>query len=187
MIDKKLKILIVEDSITDAALIQRQVRKTISDPEIVMCDSILKVRHALKTFIPDFVFTDYALVGFTGMDVIENVKDIYPAVPIVMITGTLNDEELAANAVLKGASAYLLKNDINNLHEKLEPILERLIVEKSRLFDKLERERQEREKLEEIHSLLKEAAMADDKQETTQEYYTKLLSNIGDRLKTIIK
>ncbi|PRP67649.1 response regulator [Nonlabens agnitus] len=187
MIKEPLKILIVEDSITDVALLQRQIKKCVQDPEIVVSDKIIQTRHAVKTFIPDVVFTDFQLVGFTGMEVIENVQEIYPNIPIIVVTGTLNDEELAAKTVLGGASGFLLKSNMSKLHERLEPMLTRILDEKAQLFARLEKERREREKLEEIQSLLKEAALSEDSAESTQEYYQKILANIGDRIKTIIK
>lgn len=57
MITQPLKILVVEDQVTDAALIQRQIRKCVEDVEITVTDNLLSFRHALKTFIPDFVLS----------------------------------------------------------------------------------------------------------------------------------
>ena len=187
MIKQPLKILIVEDTFTDIALIQRQIRKCVEDPEIVVSDKILQTRHAMKTFIPDIVFTDFHLVGFTGLDVIDNVKEIYPNVPIIVITGTLNDDELAAKVIMHGASGFLLKKNISTLHERLEPLMRQIISEKTLLLKKLEREREEHNKLEEIKSLLKSAALHDDNQESGKDYYQKILMGIDDMLKTIIK
>ena len=95
MITKKINILMVEDSITDASLIQRQINKCVEDTEIRLVDDLLKFRHALKTFVPDFVISDYQLVGFNALDVINDLNIIYPKTPVIIITGTLNNEELA--------------------------------------------------------------------------------------------
>ncbi|SCY35633.1 CheY chemotaxis protein or a CheY-like REC (receiver) domain [Nonlabens sp. Hel1_33_55] len=187
MIKEPLKILVVEDNFTDVALIQRQIRKCIQDPEIVVSDKIIQTRHAMKTFIPDVVFTDFQLVGFTGLEVIENVQEIYPNIPIIVITGTLNDEELAAKVVMQGASGFLLKKNMSKLHERLEPMLKRILEDKAVVLLKLEKERKEREKLNEIQSLLKEAAQSHNSSEYTQDYYKKILMGIEDRIKTIIK
>lgn len=187
MITKPLRILLIEDEITDAALIQRQVHKCVQDCQMKVTDNLISFRHALKTFIPDIVFTDYDLVSFTGIDVIENMKEIYPNVPIIIITGTLNDEELAANSITKGASGYLLKNDINNLHKKLQPMIEDLLASQARLFAKLEKERREREQLQKIHAILKNAASVKDEDYKTKHYYEKLLAEISDNLPSILK
>ena len=184
MITQPLKILVVEDQVTDAALIQRQIRKCVEDVEITVTDNLLSFRHALKTFIPDFVFTDYELIGFTGLDVIQNLKEIYPNTPAIVITGTLNDEELAANIIRQGASAFLLKTNINSLNTRMEPILHELLESQKRTFAKLETQRKEREQLDRIHAILKTASTNDEDDGKTKEYYQKLISEIEENLPT---
>ncbi|WP_124978924.1 response regulator [Nonlabens xiamenensis] len=187
MIDQHLKFLLVEDEITDAVLIQRQIEKCVAGTEIRVTDKLLSFRHALKTFIPDIVMTDYDLVGFNGIDVINNLEEVYPNTPVIVCTGTLNSEELAANIILKGAAGFLLKSDINNLHKRLEPILKEVLNNKKKIFARLEKERQQREELNRIHTILKNAASADEQDEKTKEYYQKALTEIADRLPSIMK
>ncbi len=187
MITRPLNFLIVEDRLTDAALIQRQIEKCAETAEVHITDNLLGFRHALKTFIPDFVFTDFDLVGFTGIDVMHNLKEIYPNTPVIVITGTLNNEELAANTILSGAQGFLLKDNINQLHQKLEPILESLLEEQDRTFQKLHREREQREKIDRLHAILKNAAHVDEKDQKSVDYYKKLLSEISENLPNAIK
>lgn len=187
MITKPIKILLVEDQVTDAALIQRQIQKIASNSEIVLTDNLLSFRHALKTFIPDFVFTDFNMVGFTGIDVINNLKEIYPNIPVIVITGTLNNEELAADIVLKGAQGYLLKSQISTLHERLEPILIDLLEKQKKLFSRLESERLARENLNRIHAIIKSATSVSGEDGQTKEYYNKLLSKIADHLPSLMR
>jgi CheY-like chemotaxis protein len=187
MIKKSLKFLLVEDRLTDAALIQRQIEKFVEDPEIHITDNLLGFRHALKTFIPDFVFTDFDLVGFNGIDVMQNLREIYPNTPVLIITGTLNDEELVARTILKGADAFLLKSDISNLHLRLEPILTEILDKQDLFFEKLKKERDQREKIERLHAILKNAAHANEGDTRSAEYYEKLLSEISDNLPSAMK
>ena len=188
MITQPLKILVVEDQVTDAALIQRQIRKCVEEVEITITDNLLSFRHALKTFIPDFVFTDFQMVGFNGFEVMEQLHEIYPNIPVVVISGTLNDEELVARIINKGASAFLLKSNISDLHSRLEPIITEVLEKQQRLFMKLERQREEREKIERIHAILKTATKDEaSHDEKTKEYYEKLISEISDNLPNVIK
>lgn len=186
MITKKINILMVEDSITDASLIQRQINKCVEDADIRLVDDLLKFRHALKTFVPDFVISDYQLVGFNALDVINDLNIIYPKTPVIIITGTLNNEELAADSILNGAAAFLLKNDINNLYKKLEPIFDHLIDKNDKELKRLEKKRIEREKLEEIHATLKNAAKLDLTDENVSTYYEKLIGNISENIKSLL-
>lgn len=47
-----------------------------------------------------------------------------PQVPFVFVTGTLNDEEKVAQAVLRGASGYILKDNLKEIEERLNPIIQ---------------------------------------------------------------
>ncbi|WP_053970968.1 response regulator [Mangrovimonas sp. ST2L15] len=186
MTTKPIRILIVEDSITDSALIQRQLEKIFTEPEIRVSDSLLNVRYTAKTFFPEMVFTDYDLDGFTGEDVLLTFKELFPRIPIIVITGTLNSEELAANAILNGASGFFLKKNMNELADRMKPVINKILTERKEFFERMEEEQKRRDKLQRVHALLKEASKPTD-QENVKEYYEKLLKEISDNLDTIIK
>lgn len=125
---KSLRILLVEDNETDAELIKRQIKKIVEAPMIEVCEEIEECRQHLVNFAPDIVLSDYNLPTCTGLDIMEMVKDFDEDIAFVFITGTIQDEELAANTILNGASGYILKKHINNLSEKLEPLFKKTIV-----------------------------------------------------------
>ena len=82
MIDTPLRILIVEDLVSDAFLVQKQIKKFCSNVEISVSDKELSLSVALKQFVPDIVVSDFNLEGFTGFDVIRQVKDFNKAVRV---------------------------------------------------------------------------------------------------------
>ena len=87
MIDTPLRILIVEDLVSDAFLVQKQIKKFCSNAEISISDKELSLSVALKQMVPDIVVSDFNLVGFTGFDVIRAVKDFNKEIPVIIITG----------------------------------------------------------------------------------------------------
>ena len=128
MIKTALRILLVEDLETDAALIERQIKKIIRKPEIEVTDNAEDCKALLVNFAPDVVLSDYNLPNCTGMDIMEIVHNHDENITFIFITGTVNDEELAANTILNGASGYILKKHMNNLGEKLEPLLKKVVI-----------------------------------------------------------
>ena len=128
MINRKLNILLVEDNSNDAFLIKRQINKIVSKPEIEVTDNLDGCKELLINFAPDVVLSDYNLPNCTGLDIMNLVKDHDAGIEFIFITGTINDEELAANTILNGASGYILKKHINNLSEKLEPLLKKVVI-----------------------------------------------------------
>lgn len=128
MIKTSLRILLVEDLETDANLIKRQIRKIVEDPIMEVTDNLEDCRKYLVNFAPDVVLSDYNLPTCTGLDIMELVRDFDSNIDFIFITGTIHDEELAANTILNGASGYILKKHMNNLAEKLEPFLKKVVV-----------------------------------------------------------
>lgn len=125
MINRALKILILEDLKTDQTLIKRQVLKIAPHAIFVSTNSKQSFLEQVNWANFDVVLSDYNLPSYTGEEALEVVKEKMPHVPFIYITGTLNDEEKAANAILRGASGYILKNKLNDLPTKLENILNR--------------------------------------------------------------
>lgn len=128
MIRKKLNILLVEDNENDAFLIKRQIHKIVSEPVIEVTDNLEDCKNLLVNFAPDIVLSDYNLPNCTGLDILEMVKEHDESMEFIFITGTINDEELAANTILNGASGFILKKHMNNLGEKLKPLLKKVVI-----------------------------------------------------------
>lgn len=128
MIKTPLRILLVEDNEADVGLINRQIEKIVEKPEIEVTDNLDGCRDYLVNFAPDLVLSDYNLPDCTGLDILEMVKDFDPEIPLIFITGTINDEELAANTILSGASGYILKKHMNSLSEKLAPFFKKVVI-----------------------------------------------------------
>ncbi|MDX1463348.1 MAG: response regulator [Marinirhabdus sp.] len=189
MIDKNVRILIVEDTMADAALLQRQLQKVFPDPEIRVSDSLLNTRYTVKTFIPDLVFTDFDLVGFTGEDVITNIRDLFPTIPIFIVSGTLTREDAELNSVLKHANGFFFKRNMNELHKRIEPVILEAMNDLEEEQRRLNKQRQDREKLEKVHSIIKEASKYNFTEEADKlsDYYKKIFSQLNNTIETIIK
>jgi len=44
-----------------------------------------------EDFSPDIVLSDYSMSHFNGMDVLEVVKERYPSLPFIILTGSINE------------------------------------------------------------------------------------------------
>jgi len=127
MITETLKIIVVEDNVNDFTLIERQINKVLENSYILHVNSFEKFKASLVDFRPDIIISDYKLGGFTGMDVLDYVHENSPSTCFIFVTGTINNEEIAVNTILNGASGYILKKNISRLNEKLSPIFEKVI------------------------------------------------------------
>ncbi|TYP71634.1 response regulator [Aquimarina intermedia] len=187
MLPSSLKFLVVEDLVSDSFLIQRQLNKLCDNAEIRFADSQLALTNALKKYMPDFIISDFSLSGFDGFDVIRMVKDHDPNLIILIISGSLNNDEKVAQLLMEGASGFFLKDPINELPEKLRPVLEKLYIEKQEQLEKLDHQRKKDAALDEVASFLREFdssredADEDTILQTMQKSILRLFPNYGSK------
>jgi DNA-binding response OmpR family regulator len=127
MITIPLRILLVEDNRTDADLTIYHIQKIVETSEIRVVDNLDELNTELLRFLPDVVISDYNLPTCNGMEVLELTRSMEDSMPFIFLTGALDNEELAANTILSGASGFILKGDMDRLGEKLRPLLKKIV------------------------------------------------------------
>ena len=114
VIKKELRVLMLEDTPTDAELMEHELRRA----NIVFTSKRVETRdvfvRALEEFHPDIVLSDYKLPDFDGMEALKIVRRDYPHVPVIMVTGALIDIE-AVELIHAGARDYILKDRLARL------------------------------------------------------------------------
>ena len=119
-----IRILLAEDNPDDAVLIQRQLRQSGVDVTIRRVDSASLFRAALDEVDPDVILTDHSMAQFTAQDALRIARDARPQTPVIVVTGSL-DEETAADYIKQGAADYILKTHLVRLPAALVGALER--------------------------------------------------------------
>ena len=134
MEDARTKILLIEDNPDDAFLIQ----ETFADTGNTSCDWdwVERLSDGLDRLSADHftvVLLDLSLPDSHGLETFTKAHEQAPDVPIILMTG-LDDEELALQAVQKGAQDYLVKHqvDAQTLGRSLS-----YAVERHRLLDEV--------------------------------------------------
>src|SRR5687768_5975719 len=90
-----IKILLIEDNLGDARLIEIMLRDAGTQPyQVTSTDTFQKGTDLLKTNAFDLVLLDLSLPDSFGIDTITNANLSAPNVPIIVLTGR-NDEEFA--------------------------------------------------------------------------------------------
>jgi PAS domain S-box-containing protein len=80
---------------------------------------------ALDEFRPDLILSDYTLPRFDGMAALKLARERAPAVPFLIVTGSVN-EETAVGCMKAGASDYLLKSNLARIGPAIEAALARV-------------------------------------------------------------
>lgn len=108
-----IKVLIADDNPLDSELLLRQLRRADFDVESTRVDNEVDFTAALTTPY-DLILSDYAMGQFNGMRALEIVKQHGLDTPFILISGTIG-EDLAVEAIKRGAADYLLKDRLTRL------------------------------------------------------------------------
>lgn len=70
------------------------------------------MKHADAPPPVDLIFLDYYMPGVVGFELLHELREMYPWVPIILFTGAA-DQQLARQSVREGADAYMAKVLVN--------------------------------------------------------------------------
>jgi len=108
-----IKILLVEDNLGDAGLIQESLAEKAALFEITHVDRLSEAIKLLEENDFDLILLDLSLPDSSGIDTFRKIQLKTPNLPIILLTG-LDDEILALKLIQEGAQDYLVKGQINN-------------------------------------------------------------------------
>ncbi|MDX6587090.1 MAG: hypothetical protein QOI31_1563 [Solirubrobacterales bacterium] len=108
-------VLLVEDNPADARLLQEMVSVS-GDHDLVLrpCRKLSEAIKEIEDGETDCVLLDLSLPDVSGLDGIDQLRERFPDLPIIILTG-LNDEEVALEALGAGAQDYLVKGSIEGV------------------------------------------------------------------------
>src|SRR2546423_7285604 len=114
-----LRILLLEDVPADAAVVERHLTKSGLEFVSERVDTRARFEQALREFVPDIILSDHGLPGFDGSAALELVNERFPTLPVILVTGSLNEEK-AVEFMKAGAADYILKDHLTRLPEAIQ-------------------------------------------------------------------
>lgn len=142
--NKKIKILVVEDNPGDVRLIEEMLKSAGArmKAEITKADTLNRGLISLSETEFEVIILDLGLPDSQGLNTFESIHSHAAKTPIIVLTG-LADEELGMIAVNEGAEDYLVKGEIDGrlLSRSVSYSIERfrLKQELKAKFDEIER------------------------------------------------
>jgi CheY-like chemotaxis protein len=110
-----LRLLIVEDQVSDAELALRHLRAGGVECTSERVETQDELREALLRQRPDLVLSDGLLrAGFDGLTALAIVRAETPGVPFILLSGAPWDYK-AQEAIAAGATDYVCKADLRAL------------------------------------------------------------------------
>jgi len=109
---ESLQVLLVEDSLTDARLFQHVfLRSSVGKWSLEIAERLSDAIGYCQSNTFDLVLLDLNLPDSEGLDTITKFNQAFPDIPIIILTA-FDDEELALQAMARGAQDYLVKDQV---------------------------------------------------------------------------
>jgi PAS domain S-box-containing protein len=128
-----LRVLIVEDSSTDAKLLINELRRAIATVEFEVVEDVEAMRAALRAKPWDLVTSDWSMPNFSALAALSVVGELGLDIPFIVLSGTVG-EDVAVTAMKAGAHDYLIKGHLTRLVPAIERELREARVRAARRF-----------------------------------------------------
>ena len=127
----RLRVLCLEDDEVDHLVTLAQLRQGGIEAEARRVETEAEFRAALDE--PwDVVLSDYQLPGFSGLKALEMLRHGDRLLPFILVSGEIS-EQVAVQAMLNGASDYVLKNNLARLVPAVLHVLESVKAHRAKI------------------------------------------------------
>jgi DNA-binding NarL/FixJ family response regulator len=121
---ESLRLLIIDDSPSDAELIVEHLRGFGDHPLVAeRVDSARDLQRTLRDFDPSAILSDHGARGFASLELLGALRTFGPPIPFIVVTGSLDDESAVAY-MRAGADDIVLKSHLDRLGPALARALE---------------------------------------------------------------
>lgn len=131
MVEKPLRVLIIEDSEDDALLLVRQLKRDGYDLLSERVDSAEDFEAAVQKQSWDIIISDYVLPELSGLEVLKWLQQKRLDIPCIIMSGRITDETAVA-AMKAGARDYVMKDNLKRIGPAIEREMAEAEVRKSR-------------------------------------------------------
>jgi two-component system cell cycle sensor histidine kinase/response regulator CckA len=146
----QLRVLMIEDSEDDAALLVRELRQGNYDVQLERVDESSALESAFEKQSWDLIISDFSMPHFSGTDALRLLRSKGCEEPFIFVSGTIG-EEIAVAALRDGAQDYLMKTNLNRLVPAVRRALQEAEDRKNR--KRMEQQVQQLQKFEAIGKL----------------------------------
>jgi len=131
-----LRVLSLEDSTSDAELIQHELKRGGIQVEWRRVQAGEEFERELREFCPEMTLADYNLPNFNGAQALALSLEHCPDVPVIVVSGAVG-EETAIELLKSGATDFVLKDRLGRLvpafQRAMREVEERLARKKAEL------------------------------------------------------
>jgi two-component system sensor histidine kinase UhpB len=113
-VERSLRIVILEDLPSDIDLVLYELRQAKIPHSSRIASDQSQFLAALQADKPDIILSDFRLPGFDGLEALDLALRVCADVPFIFVSGAIG-EEVAIDALKRGATDYVLKDRLSRL------------------------------------------------------------------------
>lgn len=129
--ENNLKILILEDTISDADLLIHELKKSEFDFIFEIVQTRETFVSALHDFNPDLILSDFNLPSFDGLNAFQLKQEKNPDIPFIIVSGAIGEEK-AVELIKTGITDYAQKDKLFTLNQKITRALKEVDEKKEK-------------------------------------------------------
>ncbi|HMT96932.1 MAG TPA: response regulator transcription factor [Ferruginibacter sp.] len=119
-----IQVIIADDHVLFRAGVKTALSSKKDVKFIAEADNGMHLLTLLKAVVPDVILLDIEMPIMTGINVLPEIKKLYPNVKIIMLT-MLNDHSMVTQLMELGANSYLTKDsDSEVIYEAIKTCVE---------------------------------------------------------------
>jgi CheY-like chemotaxis protein len=124
-------LLVVDDSVFDHQVIARLLQ-VMEGLRVIFATGGKQALETLDLELPQLILTDLIMPDMDGLELVQQVRDRFPSIPIILMTA-FGSEEAAMRALRAGAANYIPKKDLaRDLVETVRSMLRMSTVDRQR-------------------------------------------------------
>lgn len=121
--ERRLKIILLEDSAGDAEVISFELEKGGLDFELERVEAGAEFEESIERDRFDVILSDFELPSYDGMSALGAALELCPDVPFIFVSGAMG-EDFAVDMLKCGATDYVLKHQLSRLVPAVRRALE---------------------------------------------------------------
>lgn len=119
-----IKVMIVDDQKIFREGLRMIIEQNKNIQVVGLCENGLETLECIPIYQPDLILMDIQMPVMNGVDAVKKISTTYPAIEVIMLT-TFHDETYIYDAIMNGASGYLLKDtDVDVIIKAIEAVHE---------------------------------------------------------------
>ncbi len=119
MLSELRKLIFVDDNPDDAFLLSRALKKDGFEHAYTYVDNLEDFKQRFHGESWDAVISDFNLINFSGLDVLEHVRKNDSITPFILVSGIVGEDQ-AVDMMKAGASDYIMKGNLTRLTAALQ-------------------------------------------------------------------